>query len=136
VLSGAPHKLEAPAVFHAGAPARGLCRAALQTGGAEALLFGDVMGGVGALLPFTQREDVDFAQQLEMHLRQDAPPLSGRDHLAYRGAYFAVKDVVDGDLCEQYASIPAAQQRRIADEMERTPQEILKKLEDLRARII
>jgi splicing factor 3B subunit 3 len=136
VLSGAPHKLEAPAVFHIGAPARGLCRATLQTGGAAALLYGSLLGGIGALLPFTQREDVDFAQQLEMHMRQDAPPLSGRDHLAYRGAYFAVKDVVDGDLCEQFASLPHAAQRRIADEMERTPAEVLKKLEDLRARVI
>ncbi len=136
VLSGAPHKLETPAVVHVGAACRALCRAVLQAGGAEALLYGSVSGAVGALLPFTNREDVDFAQQLEMHMRQDAPPLSGRDHMAYRGAYFPVKDVVDGDLCEQYAALPAATQRRIADEMERTPSEIVKKLEDLRARVV
>jgi hypothetical protein len=44
----------------------------------------------GALLPFTSREDVDFFSHLEMHLRQEHPPLAGRDHLAYRGAYFPV----------------------------------------------
>lgn len=38
----------------------------------------------GALYPFTSREDVDFFTHLEMHLRQEAPPLSGRDHLAFR----------------------------------------------------
>ena len=44
----------------------------------------------GALLPFTSREDVDFFSHLEMHLRQDHPPLAGRDHMAFRGAYYPV----------------------------------------------
>lgn len=59
----------------------------------------------GAMLPFTSREDVDFFVHLEMYLRQEHPPLCGRDHLAFRSAYFPVKDVVDGDLCEQYAQV-------------------------------
>lgn len=57
------------------------------------------------MLPFTSREDVDFFLHLEMHLRQDHPPLCGRDHLSYRSAYFPVKDVIDGDLCEQFAQV-------------------------------
>lgn len=57
------------------------------------------------MLPFTSREDVDFFVHLEMYLRQENPPLCGRDHLAFRSAYFPVKDVVDGDLCEQYAQV-------------------------------
>jgi CPSF A subunit region len=59
----------------------------------------------GAMLPFMSREDVDFFVHLEMYLRQENPPLCGRDHLAFRSAYFPVKDVVDGDLCEQYAQV-------------------------------
>uniref|UniRef100_A0A0A9JZE2 RSE1/DDB1/CPSF1 C-terminal domain-containing protein n=2 Tax=PACMAD clade TaxID=147370 RepID=A0A0A9JZE2_ARUDO len=94
------------------------------------------MGSVGALLAFTSREDVDFFSHLEMHLRQEHPPLCGRDHMAYRSAYFPVKDVIDGDLCEQYPSLPADMQRKIADELDRTPGEILKKLEDIRNKII
>ncbi len=61
--------------------------------------------GAGAMLPFTSREDVDLFVHLEMYLRQEHPPLCGRDHLAFRSAYFPVKDVVDGDLCEQYAQV-------------------------------
>lgn len=59
----------------------------------------------GALVPFTSREDVDFFQHLEMHLRQENPPLTGRDHLAFRGSYLPVKDVIDGDLCEQFSQV-------------------------------
>lgn len=38
----------------------------------------------GVLYPFASREDFDFFQHLEMHMRQEHPPLLGRDHLAYR----------------------------------------------------
>lgn len=59
----------------------------------------------GSLVPFTSREDMDFFSHLEMHLRQEHPPLSGRDHMSYRSSYFPVKDVIDGDLCEQYTQV-------------------------------
>jgi CPSF A subunit region len=65
------------------------------------------LSAAGAMLPFMSREDVDFFVHLEMYLRQENPPLCGRDHLAFRSAYFPVKDVVDGDLCEQYAQVRA-----------------------------
>lgn len=42
------------------------------------------------------------------------------------------QDVTDGDLCEQFGSLPLATQRSIAAELDRTPGEVLKKLEDLR----
>lgn len=72
------------------------------------------------MLPFTSREDVDFFLHLEMHLRQDHPPLCGRDHLSYRSAYFPVKDVIDGDLCEQFAQVtPARARARTAEELTR-----------------
>jgi splicing factor 3B subunit 3 len=50
-----------------------------------------VMGSLGALLAFTSRDDVDFFSHLEMYMRQEHPPLCGRDHMGYRSAYFPVK---------------------------------------------
>ena len=134
-LNAAAHKLQALNQFHVGEPVMSLCKTALQPGGQEVLLYGTVLGGVGALLPFTSREDVDFFSHLEMHLRQEHPPLAGRDHMHFRSSYFPVKDVVDGDLCETYAALSAELQRKIADELDRTPSEILKKLEDVRQKI-
>uniref|UniRef100_A0A7S0MRB0 RSE1/DDB1/CPSF1 C-terminal domain-containing protein n=1 Tax=Pyramimonas obovata TaxID=1411642 RepID=A0A7S0MRB0_9CHLO len=134
-LNGAPNKLEALVQFHVGETVLSLARTELQPGGQEVLLYGTVMGGIGAMLPFTSREDVDFFNHLEMHLRQENAPLCGRDHMAYRSYYFPVKDVIDGDLCEQYATLSAELQRKIADELDRTPSEILKKLEDIRQKI-
>ena len=48
---------------------------------------------------------MDFFTHLEMHLRQENPPLAGRDHMSFRSAYYPVRDVVDGDLCEQYSQV-------------------------------
>jgi splicing factor 3B subunit 3 len=79
---------------------------------------------------------MDFFLHLEMHLRQEHPPLSGRDHMAFRSAYFPVRHCVDGDLCGQFPSMPAAKQKAVADELERTPGEVLKKLEDMRNKIL
>jgi splicing factor 3B subunit 3 len=61
-----------------------LQRAVLQPGGRELIVYGTLGGAVGVLYPFTSREDADFFQHLEMHMRQEHPPLLGRDHLAYR----------------------------------------------------
>lgn len=46
------------------------------------------------------------------------------------------QDVIDGDLCEQFPTLPLDMQRKIADELDRTPGEILKKLEEVRNKII
>ncbi|PIA41588.1 hypothetical protein AQUCO_02200198v1 [Aquilegia coerulea] len=135
-LNGAPNKVEEIVQFHVGDVVTCLQKTSLIPGGGECLIYGTVMGCLGALLAFTSREDVDFFSHLEMHMRQEHPPLCGRDHIAYRSAYFPVKDVIDGDLCEQFPTLPADLQKKIADELDRTPGEIMKKLEDVRNRII
>ncbi|KAH8497167.1 hypothetical protein H0E87_019750 [Populus deltoides] len=135
-LNGAPNKVEEIVQFHIGDVVNSLQKASLIPGVGECIIYGTVMGSVGALLPFTSRDDVDFFSHLEMHLRQDHPPLCGRDHMSYRSAYFPVKDVIDGDLCEQFPTLPLDAQRKIADELDRTPGEILKKLEEVRNKII
>lgn len=36
-------------------------------------------------------QDEDFFQHLEMYMRQEHPPLGGREHLSFRSYYFPVK---------------------------------------------
>eukprot|EP00958_Prasinococcus_capsulatus_P017369 scaffold1954_cov364-Prasinococcus_capsulatus_cf.AAC.4 len=134
--TGAPYKLEEVIQYHVGDTVCAMQKATLQSGGSESIIYGTIGGALGAMVPFTSREDVDFFTHLEMHLRQENPPLCGRDHMMYRSYYFPVKDVVDGDLCEQYASLPSEAQRRIAEELDRTPSEVMKKLEAIRNRIL
>jgi splicing factor 3B subunit 3 len=136
ILNGAPYKVDEIIQFHVGEVVTSLAKASLLPGGSPSLLYSTTMGSIGALFPFLSREDVDFFSHLEMHMRQEKPPLCGRDHLGFRSYYFPVKDVIDGDLCEQFAFLDLNKQRSIAEELDRTPSEVLKKLEDIRNLIL
>jgi splicing factor 3B subunit 3 len=134
VLSGASQKSEVLVNFHVGEVISSLQKATLIPGGSESLVYTTLSGSIGMLVPFTSHEDHDFFQHLEMHLRGEHPPLCGRDHLSYRSYYFPVKNVIDGDLCEQYNSLDLNKQKSIAEDLDRTPAEVSKKLEDIRTR--
>merc|ERR1712110_971085 len=109
-------------VFHIGETVLSLQKANLIPGGSDSLVYTTLSGGVGMLVPFTSKEDHDFFQNLEMHMRAENPPLAGRDHLAYRSSYYPVKNVIDGDLCEQYNTLDPAKLASIADELDgKTP---------------
>ncbi|GMH39601.1 hypothetical protein BSKO_07499 [Bryopsis sp. KO-2023] len=135
-LNGAPNRLENIIQFHIGEIVTSLQLTAMQAGGTEIVLYTTILGAIGVLLPFQSRQDVDFFQHLEMHMRQENPPLCGRDHLMFRSYYFPAKDTVDGDLCEQFSMLSTEKQRSISDELDRTPGEILKKLEKIRNKIL
>jgi splicing factor 3B subunit 3 len=45
-----------------------------------------------------------------------------------------LQNVIDGDLCEQFNSIDLSKQKQIAEELDRLPSEVSKKLEDIRTR--
>ena len=44
--------------------------------------------------------------------------------------------MVDGDLCEQFSMLSVDRQKDVSDELDRSPNEVMKKLEDVRNRII
>jgi splicing factor 3B subunit 3 len=83
-------------------------------------------------VPFTSRDDVEFYTQLEGSLRADAKRPTGRDPLNYRSYYAPVKHVVDGDLCAGFNYLSFEEQTKIAERVDRSVGEILKKLEDTR----
>ncbi|XP_065348507.1 splicing factor 3B subunit 3 [Cloeon dipterum] len=134
LLSGASQKSDVICNFHIGEVITSLQKTTLIPGGSEALMYATLSGTIGVLVPFTSHEDHDFFQHLEMHMRSEYPPICGRDHLSYRSYYFPVKNVIDGDLCEQYNSIDLGKQKQIAEELDRVPSEVSKKLEDIRTR--
>lgn len=132
LLNGASQKLDMINMFHIGESVTYLELATLIPGGSEALVYTTLSGTIGMFVPFTSREDIDFFQHLEMHMRNEAPPLCGRDHLSYRSSYIPVKATIDGDLCEQYNSLDPSKRKTIADELDRSTSEVSKKLEDMR----
>lgn len=132
LLNGATQKAELLCSYHIGETVNTLHKTTLIPGGSELLVFTTLSGSVGMLVPFTSREDIDFFQHLEMHMRAELPSLVGRDHLSFRSYYLPAKATVDGDLCELYNSMEPAKKRAVAEELDRAPNEVSKKLEDIR----
>lgn len=134
LLNGASQKTDIVSSFFIGETVLSLQKATLIPGGSESVVFTTLSGAIGVMVPFTSHEDHDFFQHLEMHMRSEYSPLCGRDHLSYRSYYYPVKNVIDGDLCEQYNSMDPSKQRTVAEELDRNPSEVSKKLEDIRTR--
>ena len=134
--SGAPNKMQQLAQFYLGETVTSIEKAALVPGRTEVLVYSTVMGAVGVLAPFMSKEDADFFNHLEMHLRNSLTEMAGREHLSYRSAFIPVKGVIDGDLCEQYLTLPKDKQKAIAEELDATPSETIKKIEELYIRLI
>jgi len=135
-LNSAKNKLSTVINFHCGELITSLQKTQLIPGGAELVVLGGIMGGIRVMMPLATREDVDFLVHLEMYMRTEQVSLSGRDQLSFRSKFCPVKGVIDGDLCECFATLPLDRQKSIASEMDRTVGEVLKKLENLRNRIL
>jgi len=125
-------RLETLCNYHVGEIVTGMTRASLVAGGAESLIYVTATGRIGALVPFTSRENVEFYSNLEGCLRKDAPRPTGREPQAYRSYYAPIKHVIDGDLCEMYGKLSFEQQKKIAEKIDRNVGEVIKKLEDTR----
>ena len=98
-LQGAPGRANLVCHFFPQDIPTSIQKAQLVAGGRDVIFWTGLQGTLGVLVPFVSREDVDFFQTLEQHLRSEDPPLVGRDHLIFRSYYVPVKGVIDGD-CE------------------------------------
>lgn len=127
-LHGTPNRLGLMAHFYTQDLPTSICKTNLVVGGQDVLLWGGIQGTIGVLIPFVSREDVDFFQSLENHMKSEDPPLAGRDHLIYRGYYTPVKGVIDGDLCERFSLLPNDKKQMIAGELDRSVREIERKI--------
>lgn len=134
-LNAAYYKMEQITHFYIGDLATSLQKCCLSEGGPEVLLYGTTMGSIGALVPVTKKEEVEFFIHLEMYMRQEAKPLLGRDHMAFRSFSLPVKNTIDGDLCEQFSQLSYTAQRTMAEELGHSPNEILKRLEEIKNKI-
>ncbi|PWN37092.1 putative splicing factor 3B subunit 3 [Meira miltonrushii] len=132
-LQGAPHKLTLEAHFHLGDIVISIHKTSLVAGGRPVIIYTCLGGTVGCLVPFSSKEDMEMMTSLEILMRKEQIlNLLGREHMSFRGSYTPVKSVIDGDLCELFATLPLVRQRAIAEEFERTPAEMNKKLESIR----
>ncbi|KAF2010937.1 hypothetical protein BU24DRAFT_377682 [Aaosphaeria arxii CBS 175.79] len=77
-------------------------KTSLLNGGERVIFWAGLQGTLGAMIPFQSRRDFKMFQSLELVLRNDDKPISGRDHLAFRSYYTPCKGAIDGDLVERF----------------------------------
>ncbi|KIE02860.1 Pre-mRNA-splicing factor rse-1, partial [Metarhizium majus ARSEF 297] len=133
-LHGTSQRLDLMCHFYTQDIPTSMAKTSLVVGGQDVLLWSGLMGTIGVFIPLISREDADFFQSLESHLRTEDPPLAGRDHLMYRSYYAPVKGIIDGDLCERYTLLPNDKKQMIAGELDRSVREIERKISDIRTR--
>ncbi|PVV05044.1 hypothetical protein BB560_000437 [Smittium megazygosporum] len=117
-----------------------------DAGNRPVLLYTTILGQIGAMVPLVYLQtDVEFFTNLESHLRSEQFNARkfitglGDEHLFYRSKVFPVKNVIDGAFCEKFASIPPSDsdgikiREKVANALDRSVEEIIKKLEDTRA---
>jgi len=132
-LNAAPVKLNDVVQYHVGETVTSVIKARLSPDKEEVLIYSTIMGGIGVFYPFKTKPNVEFFQQLEMHLRLHAKPICGRDHMAYRSYYTPCCKAVDGDLCEQYSFLEKKTQESISNDLvKENPAEVVKNMDEIR----
>ncbi|KAJ2055539.1 pre-mRNA-splicing factor rse1 [Coemansia sp. S146] len=129
----AAHCWQSVAEFHVGDVVTSIDVCALAPHARPVILYTTLLGAVHVAVPMVSQSDVDFFLALEAAIRKHCPPISGRDHLAYRSSFMPVRSVVDGDLCESFYLLTHEQRELVSDTVDRTQQDILKKMEDVRS---
>ena len=116
-LGGAPNRLDLVAHYFTNDIPIAIQKTSLIAGGDKIVFWAGLQGTLGALIPFTSRRDFKMFQSLEMAMRTDDKPVSGRDHLAFRGYYTPVKSVLDGDLIERFLVLSRDQRESIVGQL-------------------
>ncbi|EGW31299.1 uncharacterized protein SPAPADRAFT_140061 [Spathaspora passalidarum NRRL Y-27907] len=101
----------------------------------DCIVWTGLMGTIGSFIPLLTTSEVDWLRKLELAMRNQVVNLLEKDHLKSRSYYDPVKCVIDGDLLEMYYSLSMDVKLSIARQVNRSPSEIEKKLENLRNRV-
>ncbi|OAL04964.1 hypothetical protein IQ06DRAFT_302084 [Phaeosphaeriaceae sp. SRC1lsM3a] len=116
-LGGTANRLDSVAHYFANDIPISIQKTILLSGGERVIFWAGLQGTLGALIPFTSRRQHKMFQQLELQLRSDDKPLSGRDHLAFRSYFNPVKSVIDGDLIERFLVLSRDKRESIAAQL-------------------
>jgi splicing factor 3B subunit 3 len=116
-LGGTANRLDLIAHYFTNDIPVSIQKTVLLSGGERIIFWAGLQGTLGALIPFNSRRQHKMFQQLELQLRSDDKPMSGRDHLAYRSYFAPVKSVIDGDLIERFLVLSRDKRESIAGSM-------------------
>ncbi|ODQ58395.1 hypothetical protein WICANDRAFT_57231 [Wickerhamomyces anomalus NRRL Y-366-8] len=132
VLNGAPYKLSNICNFYIEDIPTSFSKGSFTIGGRDIVIYSGLQGTIGALIPLLTKSDIKFFHNLEKAMRTYKEDLLGRMNLMFRGYYQPVKNVIDGDLIETFNTLSDDLKIQIANELDKTPREVSKKIYEVR----
>ncbi|AFZ81043.1 CPSF A subunit region domain-containing protein [Theileria equi strain WA] len=129
-------QFENHAQFHLGDLPTAISKVSFNNMSQPIVIYSTILGSIGAFIPYANKDELDLMQHLEMIMANEHPPLCGREHAFFRSYYYPVQNIVDGDLCEQVKTLPEAVQRKIATQLDTNVHTLLRKVDDVRNRIL
>ncbi|CAH2352745.1 pre-mRNA-splicing factor Rse1p [[Candida] railenensis] len=146
-LNGSASRFQNICEYHLGDIPTSFVNGCLNIGGVDSIIYTGLQGSLGLLLPFATKQEIDFFTKLQFELREffdynfdeinikggDSNILS-RDHKKFRSYYNPARNVVDGDLIERFVGIPQAIKVKISNKLDGSPQEVERKIAELRNR--
>ncbi|KAI3402520.2 RSE1 [Candida oxycetoniae] len=111
------------------------------------ILYMGLQGTLGVMIPLLTKSEIELLFNLQLEMRKLCNPddkktmavarwLSplGKDHIKHRSYYQPVKNVIDGDFVENFTCLDHGWKLRISQSLNRSINEIEKKLHDVRNR--
>lgn len=131
-LNGAPYKLSNICNFYIEDIPTSFSKGSFTIGGRDIVIYSGLQGTIGALIPLLTKSDIKFFHNLENAMRTFKEDLLGRMNLMFRGYYQPVKNVIDGDLIEAFNTLSTDLKVQVANELDKTPREVSKKIYEIR----
>lgn len=100
----------------------------------NSVLYCGIFGTLGTLIPLISKKEVEMLINVQLELQKSIKNELGKDHLNFRGYYNPMKNIIDGDLLEKFHDLSQFEKSQIAKNLNKTINDIEKKLFDLRNR--
>lgn len=123
-LNGAPVKFDEVVRFYLVNLITDIQEATLIRSNQKTIIYGDIEGKIGLMLPLELKNHLDFFVHFEMLMRDEFLNLTDRNQLVFRSYYGCLKGVIDYDLCLQYFNLPQQKRKAVAEKLERSVEEV------------
>lgn len=136
-LNGCPYRLNNLLNYYVGDVITSITksRLSINEAGPETIVYTGLQGTVGVLLPLIHDSEISFFVKFQRLMREESVSITERDHLKYRSYYIPVKNVIDGDLIDQFAKMSSEKRLKIAGKLDTTVRHIEKRISDTKSRV-
>lgn len=138
-FNGSCDRLTPLTSYYVGDVITGMKKCKLGLSNEEVVIYSGMNGSIGMISPLKSLREVNFFTDLQKFtlnaLNEIGWNLTERDHTKAKGYYSPVKGCIDGDLIDQFLSLPLKSQEEISKTMEKSIDVIVTRIGNLNDRV-